>query len=606
MLSLPKFVKWRKSAAGVVKRFWPQARKQLLLIVTAGVAMVFEILLRILQPWPLKFVFDGVIHSAPGRDAFPLAGACIAVVVITGLRAAVSYISTVSLALAGNRVLSEVRRKVYHHLLRLSLSYHDKAKSGDLITRVTGDIGRLQDVAVTAALPLLVHSLTLAGMLGMMFWINWKLALVALSALPFASLSFIRLTGRIREAARIQRKREGKMAAAAGEALAAIKVVKAFALEKVLEDDFSRQNKSSLREGVRTTRLSARLERSVDLFTAVGTALVLWVGARLVIDGSLTAGDLIVYMAYLRSAFRPMQDLAKYTSRIAKATAAGERVLDVLDAKPDISDLPEAVAAPAFRGAVRFDNVTFQYVPGHYVLKDISFEIEAGRQIALVGPSGSGKSTLMSLLLRFYDPTRGRIIIDGCDIRNYTLSSLRAQIRVVLQESFLFGVSIRDNIGYGAIEATDNEIEAAARLANAHDFIQALPEGYDTILGERGCTLSGGERQRIALARATLAPAPILILDEPTTGLDKENEKRVRQALKNVTRGRTTILITHDMRLARHANLILYFENEQIVERGTHDELLRLEGRYAAMHALQSFEGEVAAREEEIHAYSRR
>lgn len=616
MLSVSAFRKWRHRAARVLRRFRPKLARQTPLIAGASMAMLLEIGLRVLQPWPLKFIFDAVIVSSSERryslpllenlsPAALLAGACIASVLLAGSRAAVSYFSTVSLALAGNRVLTEVRRDLYHHVLRLSLAYHDRAKSGDLITRVTGDVGRLQEVAVTAVLPLFVHSLTLACMLGMMFWMNWKLALVALTALPIASLSFVSLTGRIREAARRQRKREGRMAAAAAEALAAIKVVHAYSLERVLEDDFSKQNKGSLKEGVRTTRLSARLERSVDLFTALGTALVLWYGARLVIRGSLTPGDLIVYMAYLRSAFRPMHDLAKYTSRIAKATAAGERVLEVLDTKPDIRDLPGAVEAPTLRGDIRFEHVNFSYAPGQLVLKDMSFHIQPGRLVALAGPSGSGKSTLVNLLLRFYDPTSGRILIDGRDIRDYQLASLRAQIRVVLQESLLFGVSVRDNIGYGAVGAAEDEIEAAARLANADEFIRELPDGYDTIIGERGCTLSGGERQRIALARAALSPASILIFDEPTTGLDKENECAVRDALANITHGKTTLLITHDLELVEHADLIFYFENERIVECGSHEELVRLGGRYAAMYALQSLSRWDAQHEDSLHAYSR-
>jgi ATP-binding cassette subfamily B protein len=616
MLNLSGLRKWRKGAGRILRRFWPKIKKQLPLIAGALVAMILEVNLRVLQPWPLKFVFDAVLaHSPKSSHKVPLleglspttliGGACVALVVITGSRAAVSYFSTVGLALAGNRILSEVRRELYHHLLRLSLAYHDRAKNGDLITRVTGDVGRLQDVTVTSILPLFLHSLTLAGMLGMMFWMNWKLALVALSALPLAMLSFITLTGRIRTAAREQRTREGKMAATAGEALAAIKVVQAYNLEEVLEDDFSKQNKGSLREGVKTTRLSARLERSVDLFTTVGTALVLWFGARLVIQDSLTPGDLIVYMSSLRAAFRPMHDLAKYTSRIAKATAAGERVLDVLEAQPDIKDLPNAAPAPRFQANIRFENVSFSYEPGHFVMRNISFNIEPGRHIALVGPSGSGKSTLIALLLRFYEPTGGRILIDGRDIREYTLASVRAQMRVVLQESLLFGISVRDNIGYGDLDATSDQIEAAARLANAHEFIRALPQGYDTILGERGSTLSGGECRRIALARATLSQAPILILDEPTTGLDKENENAVREALARVTQGRTTVLITHDLLTAQHADVILYFENELIVEQGTHDKLVRSGGRYATMYALQSLQDNRHARKEDLHAYSR-
>jgi ATP-binding cassette subfamily B protein len=325
--------------------------------------------------------------------------------------------------------------------------------------------------------------------------------------------------------------------------------VQALSLEAALEQAFSSQNAKNLSEGVKGKQLAAGLGRTVDVLTAVGTAFVLWYGARLVLSGVLTPGELLVFIAYLKNAFKPMRDLAKYTGRIAQATASGERVLDV----------------------------------------------HPGQQVALVGPSGSGKSTLVSLLLRLYDPQEGRVMIDGRDIRDYTLESLRTQIGIVLQESMLFAVSTRDNIAYGWLNATDAEIKAAARLANAHDFITALPEGYDTILGERGATLSGGERQRIAIARAAVRRAPLLVFDEPTTGLDRENERVVSEALERLTEGRTTFLIAHNLRTVEQADLILYLERGRIVERGTHAELMRANGRYAAMYALQASSLDTAA-----------
>jgi ATP-binding cassette subfamily B protein len=576
--------------------------------------MLAQIGLRLLEPWPLKFLFDRFFDAGSGWTVTDIRGLeslntvgvltllALSVVVITGLRSAASYLNTVGLALAGNRVLTEVRREVYHHLLRLSLSYHTQARNGDLITRITGDIGRLQEVAVTAILPLLVNSLTVVGMLGLMFWMNWQLTLMAVVTFPLVSLSMVRLTGRIRVVAREQRRREGAMAATAAESLGAIKVVQAFSLEKTLEHAFSHQNRKSFQEGVRGKRLAARLERSVDVLIAFSTAMALWYGAWLVLRDELTPGDLIVFMSYLKGAFRPMRDLAKYTGRIAKATAAGERVLDVLDTTPEIRDLPNAVRAPAFQGSVRFQDVSFAYDPRHPVLQDTSFKVQAGQRVALVGPSGSGKSTLVSLLLRLYDPTQGRILIDGRDIQTYTLASLRAQISVVLQESVLFAATVRDNIAYGSPHATPEEIETAARLANAHDFIQALPQGYDTVLGERGATLSGGQRQRIAIARAAVRRAPVVILDEPATGLDGENEWEVKEALERLTEGCTTFLIAHDLVTAQHADMILYIEGGRILERGTHAELMRLRGRYAAMYTLQSLSRNGAARKEQSYA----
>jgi ATP-binding cassette subfamily B protein len=584
----------------ILRRFWPQIRKQLPLIGGSLLALLAEIGLRLLEPWPLKFIFDRVIVTSPdsrsvdlglgdtGQTVGQLALAVLAVVLIAGLRAGASYLNTVSLALAGNRVAMEIRTRLYRHLLHLSLSYHSRARSGDLLTRIMSDIGRLQEVAVTALLPTLVHSLTLVGMVGLMFWMNWPLALMALAVFPLFFLSTLRISGRIREVARKQRRREGAMAATAAESIGAIEVVQAFCLEDTLERTFSAASRKSFKEGVRGKRLASRLERTVDVLIAIDQALVLGYGAWLVLRGASTPGDLLVFLSYLKGAFRPMRDLAKYTGRLAKATAASERVLDVLDTPSDVTDLPGATPAPTFYGETCFENVCFGYELSHPVLKDISFEALPGQCVALVGPSGSGKSTLASLLLRLHDPQLGCIRIDGADLRTYTLSSLRAQISIVLQESTLFGVSIRDNITCGLQDVTPEQVEIAARLANAHDFIMELPAGYDTVLGERGVTLSGGERQRIAIARAAVREAPIVILDEPATGLDNENEHAVQEALERLTWGRTTFLIAHDLRSTERADLILYLDRGRIAECGTHRELMRQRGRYAAMYNLQS------------------
>jgi len=591
----------------ILVRFRPEIRAQRALIVSSCAALVFESLLRLLEPWPLKFVIDRVIVDTPAGgssgigaldrlDSGTLLAICaLSVVAIAALRAIVAYLSTVGLALAGNRVLTTVRGDLYRHINRLSLSYHAKARRGDLITRVTGDIGRLQEVTVTAAMPLLANTLTLVGMLGVMLWLNWQLALLALAVFPLFALTLSRRVGRIHGVSREQRRREGAMANVAAESMGAIKVVQALSLEKTLDGHFSTQNTASLKEGVQTKRLSAGLERKVDVLVAIGTALVLWRGAQLVQQGAITPGDLVLFLLYLRAAFKPMRDLAKYTARLAAAAAAGERVLQVLDTEPDILDLPGAVAAPPFHGAVRFEDVSVAFDGGEPVLSGIDIAIEPGRQVALVGPSGAGKSTLVSLVLRLHEPDHGRVLIDGRDVRDYTLESLRTQIGMVLQESVLFGVSVRENIAYGSIGVSDEQIEGAARIANAHEFIERLPEGYDTVLGERGETLSGGERQRIAIARAAVRQAPIVILDEPATGLDSENERAVTEALRRLAAGRTTLTIAHDLRSVEDADQIVYLDRGRVIETGTHTELMARGGRYAAVYLLQSAErGELA------------
>jgi ATP-binding cassette subfamily B protein len=584
----------------LTRRFWPYLGRERPLIVASLLTLYIEIGLRLLEPWPLKVVLDRVVATARGHgvrrlpflDAVDagtlLALAALAVIVFAGLRALAAYYNTVGFALVGNRVLTAVRNELYSHLQRLSLSFHTGARSGDLIVRVTSDVGLLQDVAVTALLPLLANALTLVGMAAVMLWLNAPLTLLALATGPLFWAFTTRRSRRIRETARRQRQQEGAMAATAAESIGAVKVIHALSLEGTFARAFTGQSRKNLATGVYATRLSAGLERTVDLLIAVATALVLWFGARQVLRGAMTPGDLVVFLAYLKNAFRPVKDFVKYTGRLAKASAAGERVLDLLDRVPDVRDLPGAVPAPALRGAVRFEGISFAYEPGRPALEQVDCDVQPGQHVALVGPSGSGKSTFVSLILRLYDPTAGRVLIDGRDIRDYTLASLRAQTSVVLQDSLLFAATIRDNIAYGAPGAPPEAIEAAARLANAHAFIEALPHGYDTVVGERGVTLSNGQRQRIAIARAAIRRAPVLILDEPTTGLDGANERAVIEALDRVAEGRTTFLITHDLRLAARADLILYLDDGRLRERGTHGELLHADGRYAALYRVQT------------------
>ncbi|MBE8997887.1 ABC transporter ATP-binding protein [Nostoc sp. LEGE 12447] len=583
---------------GVLHYFWPYIQKQYGLLLISAIALVADVGLRVLEPWPLKFVFDYVLIPGDRPTNIPLIDrlepvtlltfSAVTVLAITGLRALAAYWSTVGLATVGSRVMTEVRNHLYCHLQDLSLSYHTKARSGDLIIRVSSDASRLQEIMITAALPLVVSILTLFGMIGVMFWINSSLTLLALLTLPLFVLVTNRLSQRIRESSLKQRKQEGAVAATAAESIAAIKLVKALSLQDAFARVFSQQNHHSLKESVRTQRLAAHLERTVDVVIALGTAIVLWYGSWLALRNTLTPGDVLVFLTYLKNAFKPVQNFAKYTGRLAKAAASGERILDILSQQPDVRDLPDAIPAPIFRGEVCFDHVHFAYEPGQVLLEDINLTIQPGQQVAIVGTSGGGKSTLVSLLLRLYDPTMGKVMIDGRDIREYTLESLRPQISVVLQDSLLFAATIRENIAYGIAGVSDAEIEAATRLANADDFIQALPQGYNTLVGERGATLSGGQRQRIAIARAAIRQAPILILDEPTTGLDQGNEKAVVDALQRLSQNRTTFLITHDLYLATRADIILYIENGQVLEQGTHQELMQQNGRYAALYQMQT------------------
>jgi ATP-binding cassette subfamily B protein len=580
----------------ILVRFWPYLGRHRALLAGSLLALLVQVALKALEPWPLKFVFD---HLLSARGAHRLARlpalegldpaalvtlAALALVAITGLRALADYLSTVGFALAGNRMLTDVRDDLYRHVQGLSLSFHTRARGGELIVRLIADINALKNALVNAAVPLAASLLVVFSMVGVMLWLHWQLALLVLAMLPLFGFWATRCTRRVQQAARTQRQREGAMAATAAESIEAIKLVQALSLEGRFAASFSGLNRESQRQDVRGLRLAAALTRAVGFLTAVATAAVLWYGTRLVLQGELTPGELLVFLAYLKTAFRPVQQIAQYTGRLAKATAAGERVLDLFAQTPEVRDLPGAVPAPPLRGAVCFESVTFAYEPGRPVLDNLNLEVDPGRHVALVGPSGMGKSTLVSLILRLYDPQHGRVLIDGRDVREYTLASLRSQVSVVLQDTLLFAASVRENIACAAPAASAEAVEAAARLANAHDFIQGLPQGYDTILGERGVTLSGGQRQRLAIARAAVRKSPVVILDEPTTGLDEENERAVFGALRRIIQGRTCFFITHDLQLAATADLIVFLERGRVLEQGTHADLMQKGGRYAGLH----------------------
>jgi ATP-binding cassette, subfamily B, bacterial len=582
---------------GVFLRFlrycWPLLRKQHLLIVGSFIALFAQVGFQLLEPWPLAFVIDEVIVSRPEQSSFfgieldvmtLITYAAIALVVIAGLLALSAYFEKVGFALLGSRVLTEVRNRLYRHVQGLSLSYHTKASRGDLILRVMGDVSILREVSVTAFLPMLGNTLIMMGMLAVMFWLNWELALVGLITAPVFFFFALRLTRQIHHVALKQRKREGVMATTTTESIGAIKEVQALSISDTFLNAFSAESNKTFEQDVKARKLEAGLQRIVDVLVAVSTALVLWFGSTLVLSNELTLGELVIFMTYLSFSFKPVRNMAKYIGRLARASASCERVLDLLEQKPDVYDMQDAIKAPALRGDVRFDNVSFAYEPGHYVLENINFRVAAGQHVAILGSSGSGKSTLVNLILRLYDTTKGRVLIDERDVREYTLASFREQISLVLEENPLFPASVKDNIAYSVPNASLQEIEAAARLANAHEFIQGLPNGYDTILGDGAATLSKGQRQRIAIARAALRKTPILILDEPTSGLDKQNEREIAEALKRLEKGRTSFIVTHNPQEAACADLILYLEHGHVVESGSHEELMQINGRYAALH----------------------
>jgi len=590
----------------VLRRFAPYLRPHRPLLAGATVALIGATMMRLLEPWPLKFVIDRVVPSSVAEgggsgialvdalDPMVLLALCAGgLVVIIGMRAVLQYLATIGFAIVGNRVLTKVRGVLFRHLQGLSLAFHARARTGDLTTRLIGDVGMLKETMVTAALPLAANVLVLVGMVAVMLWLDWQLALIALVPLPLLWLGSVRVGRRIQDVSRKQRRLEGDMAATAAEAMAGVRTVQALAIEGRAAETFEGANKKSLKDGVKAKRLAAGLERGVDLLVALATALVLYFGALQVLRGRITPGDLIVFITYLKATFRPIRSYAKYTARLAKASAAGERIVELLDEVPDIRDAPDARPAPDMRGDVTFEDVEFDYGDGVAAIRNISLHLAPGTSVVLTGPSGAGKSTLVALMLRLYDPTSGRILFDGTDIRDFTVESLRLQTSLVPQETLMFRGTLAENIALGAgRDVTDAEIEEAARQANAHDFISALPDGYATEVAERGATLSAGQRQRIAIARAVLRRSPILILDEPTTGLDGANEAAVEDAIWRLAQGRTTICVTHDLSLAPRADRVLFLERGKIKEDRTHEELLMRDGRYARMWRLQTQETE--------------
>jgi subfamily B ATP-binding cassette protein MsbA len=575
-------------------------------LTVALVAVLGEALADILEPWPIKIVVDN-IHSSnklPGRlgeiitelfgknhyAVLNFAVAAVALIAIVG--ATSSYFEKYLTTSVSQWVGHDLRRTLYHHIHRLSLAEHDEARTGDLITRVTSDIGGVQDFITSALLGILVSVITLAGMIGVMFYLNWRFTLIALSVLPVLFLVVYYYTRHIKQASREVRKKESELLSLVEEVLTSIRVVKAFAREDYEQERFESESLENVEAGLQARSVKAKLAPVVEVIVAIGTCLVLWYGARLALADQLTTGTLIVFLLYLGMMYKPMRDLSKMTDTVSKAMVGYERIQEVLEIESRVQDEPLARTAPKFKGQIEFAHVCFNYGNDKekQILKDISIKIEAGQIAAFVGPSGTGKTTLVSLIPRFYDPVSGAIIIDGSDIRRYRLKSLRDQISFVLQDTLLFRTTIWENIAYGKPGASTKEIRRAAELANAQQFIEEMPDGYDTMVGERGVTLSGGQRQRIAIARAVIRDTPLLILDEPTVGLDASSEQSVIEALDKLMKGRTSVVIAHHLATICRADVIFVLKDSELAEQGTHESLLANNGVYAELHRLQATE----------------
>ena len=555
----------------------PHLPGQRALLAGGGALLVLEVAWRVLEPWPTKLVVDAVTRSlgAELSDAGPqatvqlLLACALATISIIGLRAVCNFGATVMFALGGSRVATQLRARVFDHVQTLSRSYHGGSRSGDLVQRLVSDVGRLQEVAITAGMPLLVNVITLVAMLGVLLWIDAVMAAVALGAIGVFLLFSRSSTPKITQASRRTRRSEGDLASIAQETLAGMTHVQAYGMERERAQHFGGSNLKSLKDGVKARRLAAGLERRTDVLVGISTAAVLFLGGTRVLQGAMTPGDLVIVLTYLKTAMKPLRDLAKYTGRIARATASGERVADLLDVEPEIVSPADPVDPWPVRGEVSLSSVSLAYEPGVPVLRGLDLRVRPGEHVAVVGPSGSGKSTVASLVLRLLDPDTGAVRLDGVDVRRLDLAWLRSQVALVQQEAVLFSGTVEDNIRQGRPDATDAEVEEAARLARVTEFTAYLPDGLRTPVTERGSNFSGGQRQRISLARAFLRDAPVLVLDEPTTGLDPDNVVLVTDAIRDIARGRTTVVITHDVETARQADRVVVVESGRVTWQGS-------------------------------------
>ena len=557
----------------------PHLPRHLALCILGMIALLADVVFRVLEPWPLKFAVDAVTSALganiPQSTLFGLdirgtvVAAALGLVVIIAGRAGANYLSTVSFAKVGARIATELRTRVFDHVQSLSLRYHSRASIGDTSQRLVGDVGRLQDVAVTAGLPLVGNVITLAVLLVVMVILDPLLSAVVVAAALCYLLLSRRSSPKIVTASRSTRKGEGSLVGAAAEALGAIRVVQSYGLEKTVAHEFAGGNEKAMKAGVKAKKLAAGLERSTDVLVGFAQAAVLLIGSLQVLRGAMTPGDMVLVLMYLKIAMKPLRDMAKYTGRIARASASGERIADLLDEQVEIADPERPVPMRQVRGTVEFKAITSPDGHGRPLFEGLDLKIPAGQHIGILGPSGGGKSTLVSYLLRLAEPQHGRIRVGGYDTRSVSLGDLRRHVAILPQESVLFSVSVRENIRFGRRDASDSEIEEAARRAGAHDFIVGLPEGYDTVLGNRGDTLSGGQRQRIAIARAMIRRAPVVVLDEATTGLDPASKAQVNESLRELARSRTTISITHDATTVAGLDRVLWLEDGQILEDGT-------------------------------------
>ncbi len=576
----------------LLRQFITSERRRIAL---ALVCMLGLAATELLAPWPLKIIFDQVLleRPAPGRwlNSLMQGGKPFAVVIVSLgilgialLGSAFAYGQQWLTSYLGQRLVYSLRCELFAHLQQLSLSFHNRTHTGELLAKVTGETEAFKDAFVEAVLLALPQLLTITSMFAILLWLDWRLSLIVLATFPLLYLALSRSYEQLKITTRQQRQREGKLAARLSEVLSSVRLVKAYGRERYEQERFEQESQQTLAAGLQTERKAAAVTRVVELLKAAGLWATVLFGALAVINGRMTPGTLLIFVAYLNEMYKPLRNLAKTSGRLSRAVVSAQRLGEILNTEVERWNDSTTGVKNRLRGEIVFDRVSFDYGDGESVLQEVSFTLAPGQRVALVGASGAGKSTIANLILRFYHATHGTIRLDGVNIEQYSRDTLRDEIGVVLQDALLFGASIRENLSYGKPTATQAEIETAARQAYAHEFISALPDGYDTIIGERGSTLSGGQRQRLCLARALIKNPSVLILDEPTSAIDSESAELIHTAINQLRADKTTIVIAHHLTTLKEFDHILVLKRGHLVEQGKHEELLRLGGAYFRMN----------------------
>lgn len=561
----------------LLRPYWRQ-------VTLGAIAMIGVTLLRLAPPLFHKQIIDEVVINR-AVDQLPILVA--GLVAIYAAQHLFSAVRLYIMHVLGERFILDLRIRLYEHLQKLSLGYFETRQTGEIMSRVTNDVNAVERFVTHSSDHLLVDMLRLTGTAVILLYLNWKLALLTLLPVPILAVAMRYFNTRVRPVYKSVRERLGDINAKLQDNISGIRVIKAFGQEARELMRFTEESRRYYEARVWGIRLWSTFFPGMGFVASLGSVLVIWFGAHMVLAGDLTVGSLVAFFAYVTSFYEPINNLTQIDNIVQQAIAAGDRVFELLDTRPDLTDPPRAKTFPSGPAPIVFENVSFRYATGEQVLRNVSFRIEPGQVMALVGPSGAGKTSIARLIPRFYDPDRGRITIGGIDLRDLRRPDLRRQIGVVLQDTFLFNGTVRENLTYGRPEVTEAEMIDAAKIAYAHDFIIALSDGYDTEIGERGVKLSGGQRQRLALARAVLTNPRILILDEATSSVDAEAEYLIQQALEQVLVGRTALVIAHRLSTIRNADKIIAVENGRIVEVGDHDELLARQGLYSQMYHRQ-------------------